>query len=234
MNGATLMKALQRAAGVAALLITAACSGPTIGPKISSATSAPSVTPRETSAPVGTTDQSGALSLGPAPQDIHSVDWPNTALPGTFCGIDGLIPFRAGEAMARSTTYGEVHLFQGMIGAGPVTYGDLNGDGKDEAVVGVECDNNGGTAAGQLVFGAVVVANRGDLRAIGMITPQEQLPNAQHVTLLDDVRVEPGKVVVGEAWYRPSDADCCPSGKAVTTWTLSSGTLRAQPPVVTK
>jgi hypothetical protein len=49
-----------------------------------------------------------------------------------------------------------------------VRYGDLDGDGRDEAVVDVVCSNAGGTAAGQLAFSSVVFAARGrSLRSIG-------------------------------------------------------------------
>jgi hypothetical protein len=132
--------------------------------------------------------------------------------------------------MARSATYGEVHL---TVETDHVTYGDLMGDGQQEAVVDIYCDNNGGTTEGDLAYGAVVVGNQGQLRALGTITTQMRLPDAGHVTLIGDVHIVPGKILVTELWYRQTDASCCPSGKAVTTWSFNSGTLMSQPPVVT-
>jgi len=220
------------------LVTTAACSGPAVGPSITSAVPEP-ITPAA-GAPAVPDEQAVPVSLGPAPEDIRSVDWLNTPLPGAFCAVDGLVPFRAGEAMAESTTYGEVHLIVEDITYGDldgdgadITYGDLDGDGREEAVIGVGCDNNGGTASGQLGFGAVVVQAHRDLRAIGTITPQMELADATHVTLLSELRIEPGQVVADEMWYRDSDMTCCPTGKAVTTWKLESGRLTAGPPAVT-
>jgi hypothetical protein len=212
------------------LLLAAACGSPTLGAHITPAT--PSPAPFESTPstqPSASTGASSPVSLGRTAANIRTVDWANTPLPGAFCGISGLVGFHDGQAMAQSAIYGNVHL---NVETDGVTYGDLIGDGKQEAVVDVSCDNNGGTAEGDLAFGAVVVGNQGQLRALGTITTKMQLTDV-HVTLIGEIRIAPGKILVTELWYRETDAGCCPSGKAVTTWSFNSGSLTSQPPVVT-
>ncbi|MEU9063486.1 hypothetical protein AB0D13_32640 [Streptomyces sp. NPDC048430] len=37
-----------------------------------------------------------------APDDLRSLDWESTAIPGDFCQVPGLIHFRSGQAPVRS------------------------------------------------------------------------------------------------------------------------------------
>ncbi len=53
------------------------------------------------------------------------------------------------------------------------------------------------------------------------------------MTLLTKVELTRGRVVAYETWYRPSDATCCPSGTAVTVWTLQGGRLSPGAPRIT-
>lgn len=207
----------------------AACSGSDIGDRIARRTITPGGSTSTASVPTFVATTESALSLGAAPRDIRSVDWEEATLPGAFCGVAVLVDFVGGEATAQSSIWGQVHL-----GAyAKATFGDLDGDGHLEAAVSVSCDNGGGTASGQLAFGYVVVESvGGKLRMLGSITPQTQRADASHVPLLDSVKFERGKLVVTELWYRPSDATCCPSGKARTTWELRDGTLSPKAPVL--
>ncbi|UXY25074.1 hypothetical protein N8I84_42425 (plasmid) [Streptomyces cynarae] len=167
--------------------------------------------------------------LGSAPADLHQLDWASVHVPGDFCAIPAVIALQAGEAMATSRRFGRVHLGSMQ----EVTYGDIDGDGRPEAALEVECDNNGGTADGQLGFGAVILASRhGRLVALGSITPQEQAPDV-HVTLLAGVQIQHGSVIVHENWYRATDMTCCATGTAVTTWTLHGDQLSPGTPEIT-
>jgi hypothetical protein len=53
-----------------------------------------------------------------------------------------------------------------------------------------------------------------------------------HPPLIDSVMVQTGKIVVNERWYKSQNPDCCPSGKATTTWTYRDGRLTPGKPVV--
>ena len=201
-----------------AVLAASGCSSQKVGPRIPRASSPSSVT---TEAPTMTAPATTRESVAAAPADLHAVDWADVPIPGDFCGIPGLVTLKGDAAKATSHTWGPVHLFR----FGPVVYGDVEGDLRSEAAINVECDNGGGTAAGQLAFAFVVFEGvRGRLTVIGTVTPQKNPPD-QHPTLLTKVQLARGRVIAHEAWYRPSDADCCPTGTAITVWTLRAGHL---------
>jgi hypothetical protein len=112
-------------------------------------------------------------------------------------------------------------------------YGDVDGDGHDEALVPLWCNNNGGTADGALLYSLAVFTGRaGSVQPIGLITPRQQPPD-ELPTLLLVSRVSPGQIVIDETWYGPKDGTCCPSGTATTTWTYTSGQLEVATSTVT-
>ncbi len=208
-------------------LAVAGCA-PSVGPPI---TQAPTTPPGVASPPMTQSATAAPpADLGPAPADLHQLDWASVHVPGDFCAIPAVIELQGGEAMATSRKFGRVHLGSMQ----EVTYGDIDGDGRPEAALKVECDNNGGTADGQLGFGAVILTSRhGRLVALGSITPQEQASDAIHVTLLADVQIQRGSVVVHESWYRATDTTCCPTGTALTTWNLHGDQLSPGTPEIT-
>jgi hypothetical protein len=145
--------------------------------------------------------------------------------------VPGVVQFSSGEAKATSDTWGPVEM---GVDPGSTVYGDLDGDGVEEAAVSVSCNNGGGTASGQLAFGYVVVRKDSDaLSAVGSITARQNPPNASHVTLLGTTEITHNEIRVQELWYRPSDATCCPSGEAETTWSYADSTLTPGQPVIT-
>ncbi|WP_320777446.1 hypothetical protein [Streptomyces sp. CRN 30] len=210
-------------------LLLSACGTPDVGPRITrTPTSAPGTGgPPTATGPTSATP--GAVDLGPAPEDLREVNWRDVRVPGTFCDIPGLITFHDGRATATSRTWGRVDLSREP----EPTYGDIGGDRRPEAALGVECNNGGGTAAGQLAFGSVIYASdKGRLTVLRSITPQQQ-PPGQPPTLLAELRMERGRIEVEERWYRPRDATCCPTGTAVTVWVLDDGRLTPRPPRIT-
>jgi hypothetical protein len=163
--------------------------------------------------------------------DLHSLDWRSIALPGGACGSSRPIRphrYRYGPAAL-------IHPDVDLVWWNPVVvdswskpaFGDLDGDGRDEAALGVVCANGGGTAGGQLAFSEVVFKAVGrSLRVVGILTPRQPLAPGAHVPLSHVVTIERGKVVVSEAWYGPNDGDCCASGRARTIWTYTAGKLQ--------
>jgi hypothetical protein len=164
--------------------------------------------------------------------DPHRVEWAESTLPGAACGSTNPIRLHRGTADVRSQTYPWWAVVDAYLG--PVSYGDVNGDGRDEAAVGVSCSNGGGTAAGQLAFADVVLrSDRKVLRPLGIITPRQPYdPNAGHVPVLGSARakrwvtIRSGEVIAHEGWYGRRDGTCCPSGRARTVWRYTKGTLR--------
>jgi hypothetical protein len=108
-----------------------------------------------------------------------------------------------------------------------VVYGDLDGDGRDEAALGIDCNNGGGTADGVLAY-ARVVYTAGDHgpRVLGVLTPRQHVTTHTYPTLLR-VSIRPGAVLAREFWYRRSDiGPCCPTGRSTTLWTDQGERLR--------
>jgi hypothetical protein len=105
--------------------------------------------------------------------------------------------------------------------------GWLDGGGVSGAAVPLLCDNNGGTADGQLLFSLVVFSGKeGHARLIGLVTPRVQ-PRDEHATLIggEGVRWQGNRLLIKEAFYGPHDYTCCPSGVAESEWTYRSGRL---------
>jgi hypothetical protein len=206
---------------IGSALAASACSSSDGNPRIPRASSGATAEPQ-----IMATPTTVAQSVAAAPADLHDVDWARVPLPGEFCGVPGLVTFKGDEATATSDKWGPVHLFRFHNSQnGSVVYGDVTGDHRSEAAVNVGCDNGGGTAGGQLAFAFVVFQGiQGRLTVIGTVVPQKNPPN-QHATLLWKVQLTRGRVIAHENWYRPSDSTCCPTGTAVTIWTLQDGHL---------
>ncbi|MGW6418526.1 hypothetical protein [Streptomyces sp. NPDC055055] len=171
------------------------------------------------------------MVIGSAPADLHAMKWAEIPVPGDFCDAPGLVHFDdIGESRANSRTRGQVHLHRGD---GPV-YGDLDGDGKDEAALTVSCNNGSDTGAGDLIEGSVVFTRLGgQLISIGTLTPQHNPPEAGNCTRIGKVELTPQRITVEEHWYRQTDSTCCPTGKATTVWTREGDRLVPGPPRIT-
>jgi hypothetical protein len=168
--------------------------------------------------------------------DLHAVDWQTVVLPGSICGGSQPIQLRGGQAVVRSTRWRPFRRIAVDTRFDRVSYGDLDGDGRDEAALGVDCNNGGGTADGILGFARVIfTGGRHAPQVIGVVTPQQQVSPHASPTLVQ-VRIKPVAVIARESWYRPSDiGPCCPSGRSTTFWTYQAKRLRAiatvlQPP----
>lgn len=156
----------------------------------------------------------GAADLGVAAGDLQQMDWDAVSLPPGFCGIPTVTQLDGGMARASSETWGPV-----TVAWFDVSYGDLVGDDADEAVVSAYCDNGGGTGSSTLEYALVTYAVRGGrLIGLGTLTAQVQEANQLPTTLSVQEWGEQS-LVVNEHYYRASDATCCPSGVAETTWT---------------
>ncbi|MCW2897795.1 MAG: hypothetical protein JWO67_60 [Streptosporangiaceae bacterium] len=210
----------------ATIFALSACAAPQPGPHI--VWTPPSSGNLRLPRPSSASTRNAFQVVGSAPADLQSIDWKNASLPGQFCGIRHTVTFKSGEVSAQSNTWGSVHL-----SVSTVTYGSLDAGGQTDAVVQVGCDNGGGTADGQLVFAAIVLArSAGNLEVLGTILPQVN-PQGVHVTLMDNVKINAGSITVQELWYRPSDSTCCATGRATTQWTWANDHLTAGTPDVT-
>jgi len=152
---------------------------------------------------------------GPArhPLNLHHVNWGDVAIPGQLCRVNGVIRLHKGQARISHSGYGPLEVFT----FGPA-YGDLGG-GQQVAALQVWCDNQGGTAAGQLAEGIVVFSGAGGkLHALGTLTPRYRPRSAAHIPYIAVKSIGAERIVTTEYWYAFSDEDCCPSGRATTSW----------------
>lgn len=168
--------------------------------------------------------------------DLHHVAWRQATVPGKACFAShpirlhngfALIPNKNGYPSPPSSTgprYYRLSL-DATFNKKLLVYGPLQGPGRTAAAVGLLCDNNGGTGAGELLASvAVYSGSGGKVHSLGLLTPQVQLPGL-HCTLLGPFVVGPGRVTVTEEFYGPHDSDAEPTGRARTVWTYAGGTF---------
>lgn len=110
--------------------------------------------------------------------DLRGVDWENASVPAAICGGEGAIRLHEGVALVSSRRWtddwqgnattevpGQVEVWS----YGDEVYGDIDGDGRDEAVVPLWCTNGGGTGGGQLGQGLAIMSGvAGKVSSLGI------------------------------------------------------------------
>lgn len=147
-----------------------------------------------------------------APQGLSPQDLANATYQGIYeqpitltNGIYEGEPFVEGGASRPTVTFVET----------PIAYGDLNGDGQDDAAV-LLAENSGGS--GTFVYLAAVVSQDGQ-------------PANVATTLLGDrvqvnaLNIENNQVVVDMVQAGPDDPLCCPSQEVIKTYELQGDQL---------
>jgi hypothetical protein len=145
--------------------------------------------------------------------NLHHVTWGNVAVPGKLCRVNGPIQLHHGDARLRHSGFGPLDVSE----TGPA-YGNL-GNGQQVAALQVWCSNQGGTAAGELAEGLVVFSGAGGrLHVLGTLTPQYHPHSRVHIPFVAVKSIGAERIVTTEFFYNGADADCCPGGRARTTW----------------
>ena len=145
----------------------------------------------------------------------RGVNWGNVTIPGQLCKVNGPIQLHNGRAMVRHSGFGvALDVF-----ATNVTHGNL-GHGLQVTAFQVWCDNTGGTADGQLAQGIMVFDSPGGHpHFLGTLTPQHKTSAMLHIPFIAVSHIQTrGRIAVTEFFYDGSNATCCPSGRATTTW----------------
>jgi hypothetical protein len=217
-----------RLTGSALALLTAlagvACTGSLTGSDRPAAAVVVTVAPGSTLAPPPPAKPSAAGV------DPTTFDWRNTTYPADACGslvenntgpVGGFVTRdgRANTDLSRSV-YRIVHV-------DTVALGDLTGDGRRDAVIGLQCD-----AGGNYVWETVWLYTEGPAapRRLASATPgPADLGELRDHTL----RFLDGRAVDGRfesQWYAysPTDAHCCPSRKAAFTMTWTGSAWRTR------
>jgi hypothetical protein len=162
-----------------------------------------------------TYQEASAQALG-----AQGVNWGDIAVPGQMCEVSGNIQLHDGTASVSHSGLGPLD-----VSLGTVTHGFL-AHGFGVAALNILCSNQGGTAAGQLADGIVVFATAGQPRFLGLLTPQFREPQAAHIPFIAVEHIDTqGHIATAEYFYTPSNADCCPTGRAVTIWKWTGRTF---------
>jgi hypothetical protein len=154
--------------------------------------------------------------------DVHRVNWGDVTIPGQLCKVSGQIRLHNGRAFVRHSGFGMAL----DVTLQTVTHGSL-GHGLQVAALQIWCANTGGTADGQLAEGIFVFDSPGGHKhLLGVLTPQHKTSPMLHIPFITVNRIEStGHVAVTEFFYNPSNATCCPSGRAITLWKWTGRTF---------
>jgi hypothetical protein len=203
----------------------------------------------------GTSSSTASSSTtSPTGAGLQTVDWENASVPASVCGGEGSVQLHAGVAVVSSSRWHDA--WRGPTPSsvpsqvqishrddlGQVTYGDVDGDGGDEAVVGVWCDNGGGMAGGTLGQALVVFHGAATQPTVmGVLATTQSDPNADVNGVLPPyfdtaaTKIGEGTITATELFYRPDDSTATPTGRAETTWTYDGSTLvRGEPHLTTE
>jgi hypothetical protein len=153
------------------------------------------------------------------PADLHRTKLTSIRVPASLCDTNGDFTLRNGSASGIPSRYGPLEA--GTTGS--VVYGDLDGDGHDEAATDVYCNFAGGNGVSGQGF-VVITGKTGKPAAVGVVTAQQQTPQTYR-SAVETITISRGRIEATEDWYRPDDAHCCPNGRAHTTWTYGAGKL---------
>ena len=192
---------MKLALATSSLLVVAACGGA-----------------RPATTPAAIASTGGAASAG-----VRSIDWANRTYQsgeGTFTVVDGEASFafdEAGNEVAADAVPADPDGFveRGYFNVAPPQYGDVTGDGVEEALI-ITVYNGGGT--GQFDGIDVYAMREGQPVIIGGIPGGDRGDGG-----IAAARVEGGVVVIERMSSGPDDGACCPSRTQHERWTWTGG-----------
>jgi hypothetical protein len=158
-----------------------------------------------------------------APTDIRAVDFGEVAPPGSACaeGLRFTPPAAIPVAQGRSPVL-DIGRFTRLEVDPSVAYGDLDGDGRDEAVVHVVC-TYGANGAEDTVH--VWTQTRGRTVHVASLTEPPRSVTGPLPPAVDDVAVDGGQIEVTWTHYAAGDPNCCPSRLTTVTYDLDGDGL---------
>ncbi len=155
--------------------------------------------------------------------DIRAVDFGEVAPPGSACaeGLRFTPPAAIPVANGRSTVL-DIGRYTRLEVDPNVAYGDLDGDGDDEAVVHVVC-GYGANGAEDTVH--VWTQRGGRTVHVASLTEPPRSVTGPLRPALDDIAVDGRRIEVTWTRYADDDPNCCPSELTTVTYELDGGTL---------
>jgi hypothetical protein len=168
-----------------------------------------------------------ASATGPgaadAPADIHDVDFGEVAPPGSACaeGLRFTPPAAIPVAQGRSPVL-DIGRVTRLEVDPQVAYGDLDGDGDDEAVVHVVC-TYGANGAQDTVH--MWTQRRGRTVHVASLTEPPRSIAGALPPAVSGVAVDGEHVEVTWTRYAADDPNCCPSQLTTVTYELDGDAL---------
>jgi hypothetical protein len=211
---------------VAALAATSACKiAPTPGTPTDQPTPGTGVPASTTSAPT-TTAGTGPSTTAGSPSTptvapaagVRQFDWNNTTYPSDSCGTD-IVPAgsRTEDYIVRDGDTGvtDLHPIPELSVSSP-TFGDLTGDGSDEAVVHFRCETGGTLKWSTAWLYTSDAASPGGIRRLAQVDPLKDVLNPDGTRAidgrnLDTVTIASGRLTTTWTVYADTDPNCCPS-----------------------
>ena len=156
--------------------------------------------------------------------DLRRADWSTATVPADACGTPSAVTLHSGRATTASDRFPgwpDVVAFvptPASEGVG-VAYGDLDGNGHDDAAVLVVCDTGGGTGRSILAQNLVIYSGHGGLHPLGVLHTQLAATSGAALFDLSGVALTARRVVAVEHGYGPNDSSAAPSLAQTDTWT---------------
>ncbi|HUF03947.1 MAG TPA: hypothetical protein VMM38_07205 [Aridibacter sp.] len=152
-----------------------------------------------------------------AQADIKKVDFRNFTYEVEFCRteISDKITVSNGEFFEEKEVDG--YISRRFFSVSGFTYGDLDGDGNDEAVVISVC-NTGGT--GNFTEAYVFKVSGGEAKRVVTLEGGDRAYGG-----LREIRIEDGKMIVDASDPGQFGGACCPEGVVTRTYRLKRNTL---------
>jgi hypothetical protein len=170
-------------------------------------------------------DASVAASVAAAaPTDIRAVDFGEVAPPGSACaeGLRFTPPAAIPVARGRSPVLDIGRVTRLEVDPN-VAYGDLDGDGRDEAVVHVVCTYGANGAEDTVHVWAQARAGR-TVHVASLTEPPRSITGPLPPAV-EDVAVDGRQVEVTWTQYVAGDRNCCPSRLTTVTYELDGAGL---------
>jgi hypothetical protein len=158
-----------------------------------------------------------------APADIRDVDFGEVAPPGSACteGLRFTPPAAIPVTRGRSSVL-DIGRVTRLEVDSDVVYGDLDGNGNDEAVVHVVC-TYGANGAEDTVH--VWTQRRGHTVHVASLTEPPRSVTGALPPAVAGVAVHGSQVQVTWTRYSADDANCCPSRLTTVTYELDGDAL---------
>ena len=172
----------------------------------------------------GGAQDDGAEAAAPGGDPVRDVDFSSVAQPGSACA-EGL---RITPPRRISVDEGE----SGLLDLGRLTrlevddtvvYGDLDGDGSDEAVVHALCSY--GANGAQDTIQVWAVDDDDDPVLVDSLAEPPARVTGPLPPAVKDIAVDGGKLVVTWTHYGDDDPNCCPTQQTVLRYELDDDAL---------